>query len=65
MYSMKDLCGWYNVGREKMRETLLQEGVIPATDKGKGNRARLSLSQLQPIFKKYGYPKGLHLQLSL
>ncbi len=57
--------GWYNCGYEKMRETLISEGVLPKNDKGRGNRKRLALSQLKPIFDKYGYPKDLKLQLNI
>ncbi len=63
MYRIKDLCNWYSVGYHTMRKTLIEEGVIPDSDRGKGNRRRLSLSQLQPIFKKYGHPTGITLSL--
>lgn len=65
MFSIKDLCGWYGVGYQKMREELIEVGVIPNTDKGKGNRKRLSLLQLSPVFKKFGIPKDLKLKLPI
>jgi hypothetical protein len=65
MFRIKDLCGWYGVGYEAMRKTLIAEKIIPTTDHGKGNRPRLSLSQLRPIFMKFGTPKGLTLSLEI
>ena len=65
MFRIKDLCGWYKVSYETMRKTLIAEGIIHSTDAGKGNRPRLSLSQLTPIFAKYGRPNGITLSLEL
>lgn len=65
MYSVKDLCGWYGCGYKRMRKVLLKTGVISQDDHGRGNRERLGLAQLEPLFRVYGMPKNLTLQLPL
>lgn len=63
MFQIKELCAWYGVGYETMRRILKEEGVIPQDDTGRGNRKRLPLSKLVPVFKKYGRPPGITLTI--
>lgn len=63
MYRIKDLCQWYNLGYDAMRRTLVAEGILTKDEARKRGPRTLSLSQLQPLFKKYGQPKGLTLSL--
>jgi hypothetical protein len=65
MYTTKDLCRWYKSQYRDIRTMLIEEGVIPKTDKGKGKRKRYSYSQLIPIFRRCGLPNEVKAQTSL
>jgi hypothetical protein len=60
MYTIKDLCGWYNVSPNTMRSKLIEIGVIEK-DRGKGNQKRLEYRMLKPVFDRLGMPKSLTL----
>lgn len=62
MYDIKDLCKWYNRHPQTIKKRLVEEGIVPPGG-GKGRRKPLSLTQLMPIFRKYGRPLGISLTL--
>lgn len=63
MIRVKDLCRWYKMSYGTMRKCLVRCGVIPETDKGRGNRKGYSATRLKPLFAEYGTPKELTLML--
>lgn len=65
MYRIKDLCEWYQISHEALHRKLLAEGILTPEEARKKGPRTLSLSQLQPFFKKYGQPKGLTLALGI
>lgn len=62
MYSIKEISIWYNLHHITMAERLVELNIIPP-GRGKGKKPRLTLSQLQPLFKECGCPKNLTLTL--
>ena len=65
MYRIKDLCEWYQTGQKALHKRLIEEGILTPDEAKKMGPRTLSLSQLQPFFKKYGQPKGLTLSMGI
>lgn len=60
MYTIKDLCVWYNVHPNTMSKKLVELGVL-RKHPGRGNRKRLTYCDLKPVFNEFGRPVTLAL----